>query len=145
MTEPMGQSGAQLNGGGAERVVNVAVIGLGYWGPNLLRALFEVPGATVSHICDLDEDRLRRYAARYPGVTPTTDPDDILNDPEVDAVVIATPVFSHFGLASRTLEAGKHTLVEKPLAASTNEAQELIRLAERRERVLMCGHTFVYS
>jgi len=123
----------------------VAVIGLGYWGPNLLRALFEVEGVHVPYVCDLDPNRLRRFADRYPSVTPTLEVDQVLADPAVDAVIIATPVFTHYELASRSLAAGKHTLVEKPLAASTSEATELIDTAEDRDVVLMCGHTFVYS
>jgi predicted dehydrogenase len=145
MTQPLGQPGAQLQESSERKLTNVAVIGLGYWGPNLLRALFDVEGARVTHVCDRDETRLRQYSHRYPGTVATQSVDEVLESPEVDAVVIATPVFTHFDLASRSLEAGKHTLVEKPLAASSAEANALIHLAEERERVLMCGHTFLYS
>jgi predicted dehydrogenase len=129
----------------AKEVVNVAVVGLGYWGPNLLRVFFDVPGARVTHVCDLDEDRLDLFAGRYPGVKATTDFEEILRDPEVEAVVLATPVFTHFDLASRCLDAGKHTLVEKPLAPSAKKADALVAKATEVDRVLMCGHTFVYS
>jgi predicted dehydrogenase len=125
--------------------ITVGVVGLGYWGPNLLRVLHECPGAAVTWICDSDPARLDRYARRQLTVTPTTDYDDLLGDPDLDAVVIATPVFTHHELASRSLHAGKHTFVEKPLASSTGQASELIALAQARSVVLMCGLTFLYS
>jgi predicted dehydrogenase len=125
--------------------VQIAVVGLGYWGPNLLRALFELEDVDVRYICDLDPERLDRYGRRYPGARATRDVDNVLSDPAVDAVVIATPVFTHFGLASRALIAGKHVFVEKPLASSSAEAGELIELADHMDRALMCGHTFLYS
>jgi predicted dehydrogenase len=121
------------------------VVGLGYWGPNLLRALFELEDVEVSYICDLDPERLERYGRRYPSARATRDFENVLADPTVDAVVIATPVFTHFGLASRALSAGKHVFVEKPMASSSAEAEELIELADRMDRALMCGHTFLYS
>src|SRR4051812_25998505 len=125
--------------------VNVALVGLGYWGPNLLRALFELEHVEVSYLCDLDPERLERYARRYPSARATRDYDNVLSDPLVDAVVIATPVFTHFALASRALTAGKHVFVEKPIASSSAEAGELIELADQMDRALMCGHTFLYS
>ncbi len=125
--------------------MRVGVVGLGYWGPNLLRGLLELPGVDVTYICDLSEERLSSFARRYPGATPTSCYGDLLADPELDAIVIATPVFTHFDLAAAALRAGKHTFVEKPLAASTAEASELIELAEDRDLRLMCGQTFLYS
>ena len=121
------------------------MVGLGYWGPSLLRALVEVPDVEVTWICDQDVDRLKRFRHRYPGISATRSIDEVLEDPDVDAVVLATPVFTHAELAARSLEAGKHTFVEKPLAASSREAADLVQLADRNERVLMCGHTFIYS
>jgi predicted dehydrogenase len=125
--------------------VNVGLVGLGYWGPNLLRGLFELPDVEVSYICDLDPERLERFGRRYPSARPTRDFDNLLTDPSVDAIVIATPVFTHFTLASRALNAGKHVFVEKPLASSSAEAGELLELAEQMDRAIMCGHTFLYS
>jgi predicted dehydrogenase len=125
--------------------LSIAVVGLGYWGPNLLRVLAEDPGTTVRWLCDLDAVRLARFGRRYPWVRTTTAFDDVLADPDLDAVIIATPVFSHVELCSRSLRAGKHTFVEKPLATSTALADELQRLARASGRLLMCGHTFVYS
>ena len=125
--------------------LQVALVGFGYWGPNLLRVLYELKGLRVRCVCDLDTERLDRAKQRYPSVEPTTDMDRVLDDPEVDAVIIATPVFTHFELASRALAAGKHVYVEKPLAASISDAEELIATARERGLVLMCGHTFIYS
>lgn len=130
---------------GAREPLRFGLIGLGYWGPNLLRVLADMTEAEVAWICDLDELRLERFHRRYPGAAKTTDVDDLFDDPELDAILIATPVFTHFELASRSLRAGKHTFVEKPLASSSEEADELLRLAEVEGRTLMCGHTFVYS
>jgi predicted dehydrogenase len=125
--------------------LGVAVVGLGYWGPNLVRALFELEGVRVTHLCDADPTRLERFRRRYPGVPTATEFDAVLADPAVDAVLIATPVFTHFELASRSLRAGKHTFVEKPLAPSAATADELIEIADEMDLMLMCGHTFVYS
>jgi predicted dehydrogenase len=128
-----------------ERPAGVAVVGLGYWGPNLLRVLADKPEAEVRWICDLDEDRLQTFGRRYPAVRATDDLDEVLADPGVDAVLIATPVHSHYDLAARALAAGKHAFVEKPLAPSSALAEELAETAAQGGRVLMCGHTFIYS
>jgi predicted dehydrogenase len=128
-----------------EPQLRVGLIGLGYWGPNLLRVLVESPAADVAWICDTDADRLDRMSARYPGPRTTTHAEEIFADDEVDAVLLATPVFTHFELASRSLAAGKHTYVEKPLAATVADADELLARADADGLILMCGHTFVYS
>ena len=124
---------------------SVAVIGLGYWGPNRVRALNEIIGADVAWICDSDAERLQRHALRHPGIKASAEIEDALTDPSVDAIILATPAFTHHDLASRCLDAGKHVFVEKPLAASSVEANDLVELAERRDRVLVCGHTFLHS
>ena len=125
--------------------VGVAVVGLGYWGPNLLRVLADNPDAEVRWICDVDHERLAKYRRRYPAARVTTKVDRMLADPGVEAVIIATPVHTHYGLAAQALEAGKHAFVEKPLAPSSELADDLAELASDRGRILMCGHTFVYS
>jgi len=125
--------------------VSVAVIGYGYWGPNLVRNLAETPGARVVAVADLNEERLDRVRERYPTVRTTTDVTEILTSPTVDAAVIATPVRTHFRLALAALRAGKHVLVEKPIASTSEEAMILIREAEARKLVLMVDHTFVYT
>jgi predicted dehydrogenase len=127
------------------RPLTMGVVGLGYWGPNLVRNLFELPDVDVAWICDLDKESLGKLRRRYPSIAGTTRYQDLLDDRELDAVLIATPVSSHFPLAQAALNAGKHAFIEKPLAASSVEGQELIRLAEEKGLVLMPGHTFLYS
>jgi predicted dehydrogenase len=121
------------------------MVGLGYWGPNLLRNLMELEDAEVIRICDRREDVLATHLRRYPALRATTRYEAVVNDGDVDAVVIATPVSTHYGLALAALEAGKHVFVEKPLASSSDEARELVRLADAAGLVLMPGHTFLYS
>jgi predicted dehydrogenase len=128
-----------------EGTLSVGLVGLGYWGPNLLRVLTDMPEVSVTWICDLDPERLARFGRRYPAARITDEYADLLEDPELDAILIATPVFTHFDLASAALRAGKHCFVEKPLAPSVSEADELIEMAEASDLRLMCGHTFLYS
>jgi predicted dehydrogenase len=125
--------------------IRFAVVGVGYWGPNLVRNLFDLEGAEISHVCDVRPEALESITRRYPGLTTTDSLNDLLADKTVDAVAIATPVTSHFPLARAALEAGKHVIVEKPLAASSAEARQLIELASCNGLVLMPGHTFLYS
>jgi predicted dehydrogenase len=126
-------------------MINVGVIGYGYWGPNLVRNFAELPTARVTMVADRRDDRLAQAARRYPGIRTTSDPAALIQDPEVDAVVIATPVEFHFDLTMRALRAGKHVLVEKPIASSSAEAAQMIDEAGRRRLVLMVDHTFVYT
>ncbi|MGH2874861.1 MAG: Gfo/Idh/MocA family protein [Solirubrobacteraceae bacterium] len=136
---------AAREAGEAARATGVAVVGLGYWGPNLLRVLADKQDAQVRWICDLDRERLQRFRRRYPSVRATTRVERALADPAVDVVIIATPVNTHYELAAQALEAGKHVFVEKPLAPSSELADDLAAMAAARSLVLMCGHTFVYS
>lgn len=129
----------------AEHRTRVAVVGLGYWGPNRLRAFSEINTAEVTWICDSDPGRLGRAADRFPVSRATTDYESILAADDVDAVVLATPVFTHKRLAAAAIAAGKHVFVEKPLAPSGDEASELVAAAEEAGLTLMCGHTFLYS
>jgi predicted dehydrogenase len=124
--------------------VRIAVVGLGYWGPNLVRNLHELPGASLELVCDTRPEALTQIAKRYPGLRTTTDFCDVLSS-DVEAVAIVTPVGTHAELAAAALEAGKHVFVEKPLASSSREAEALIALASSADRVLMPGHTFLYS
>jgi predicted dehydrogenase len=126
-------------------VLRVGVVGCGYWGPKLIRNFSEIPGARVTAVCDLRADRLAQVSWRGAPPALTSNAGDLLASPDVDAVVIATPVATHFDLALRALEHGKHVLVEKPLAASSDLAERLIDEAARRHLVLMVDHTFVYS
>ena len=124
---------------------SVGVIGYGYWGPNLVRNFMETPATQVVGVSDLREERLAPLRRRYPTVETLTDHRDLLSNPRVDAIVIATPVSSHYQLALDALRAGKHVLVEKPLSASADEASRLVEEAARRDRTLMVDHTFVYT
>lgn len=126
-------------------MIGIGVIGYGYWGPNLVRNFADTPGSQVVAVSDLNPERLERLSRRYPGVTTSTTADALISNPAVDAVVIATPVATHFALAMQALAAGKHVWVEKPLAASSDEARRLRDEAARRRLVLMVDHTFVYT
>jgi predicted dehydrogenase len=125
--------------------VRVAVVGLGYWGPNLARNLVEIDEAELVLVCDRDEAALARLARRFPAPRRTTRFDDVLADESVEAVVLATPVSTHYRLALEALAVGKHVFVEKPLASSTDEAATLLAVANSVGRTLMPGHTFLYS
>lgn len=125
--------------------VRVAVVGLGYWGPNLVRNLFELDSAEVVLVCDRDAEALDQTTRRYPSVRGTTSFSDVLDEPAVEAVVIATPIGTHLELARAVLESGRHALVEKPLAHSVAGALELAALAAKLGLVLVPGHTFLYS
>jgi predicted dehydrogenase len=126
-------------------MINVGVIGYGYWGPNLVRNFMAAPGSAVTRVCDLREERLAPLNKLYPGIRTCNNSTDLINDPQIDAVVIATPVSSHYDLAMAALRAGKHVLVEKPLAAKSDHARELIDEAGARKLVLLVDHTFVYT
>ena len=123
-------------------MTKVALAGLGYWGPNLARNFDEL--AELAWLCDLSEENRKRIAARFPNARMTGDFDEVLADDSVEAVVIATPVVTHFELAKRALEAGKHVLVEKPPALTGAEVEELVATAEEQGRVLMPGHLLLY-
>jgi predicted dehydrogenase len=122
-----------------------AVVGVGYWGPNIVRNLHELPVAELVSVCDVNESALESIGRRYPAVRLTPRFRDILEDATIDAVVIATPVSTHYDLARQALQSGKHVLVEKPLSGSSSEAADLIALATRLGLVVMPGHTFLYS
>jgi predicted dehydrogenase len=128
-----------------ENAINIGVIGCGYWGPNLVRNFSEVSGAKVKTVSDFRLELLTKMQARYPAIQVTTDCQDIFNDPEIDAVAIATPVSTHYELALSALKAGKHVMVEKPMTATTEQALRLIDEAERRNLILIVDHTFVYT
>jgi predicted dehydrogenase len=126
-------------------VITLGVIGYGYWGPNLVRNFADVPGGQVGFVTDMRADRLAQVKGRYPAVRVSTDYRDLINDPAVDAVAVATPVSSHFDLAMAALRAGKHVLVEKPMTSTADQSLALIDEADKRGLVLMVDHTFVYT
>lgn len=126
-------------------MIRLGVIGYGYWGPNLVRNFNQVSGAQVVAVSDLNPERLALVANRHPTIATSSDAQAIFDDPSIDAVVIATPVATHFDLGMRALRARKHILIEKPLATSSEEGLGLIREARRQDRVLMVDHTFIYT
>ena len=123
----------------------LAQFGCGYWGPNLLRNFSTLPNCSVKYVVDLSPERRAFVERNYPKITAVDSCDRVLNDPEVRAVLVATPAETHFALAKRVLEAGKHVFVEKPLATKTSEVDELERCAAGRNLVVMAGHTFIYN
>ena len=125
--------------------ITVGVVGCGYWGPNLVRNFRALPHCNLKMMCDVSESRLKHLKSLYPEVEGVTQYDSLLNGSGVDAVVIATAVKTHFPLAKASLSAGKHTFIEKPMAASSAECEELITIAQEKGLVLMIGHTFLYS
>ena len=126
-------------------MINVGVVGCGYWGPNLIRNFVTCPETELIWACDLDEKRLQKVLRPYPSVRQTTDLQEVLKDDGVDAIAIATPVHTHFPIAKTCLESGKHVLIEKPLASSIAQGEELVNIAEKNNLRLMCDHTFCYT
>src|ERR687894_204615 len=118
-------------------MIRVGVIGYGYWGPNLVRNFMAAPGSAVARVCDLRRERLSSLGKLYPGLKTCSDAGELINDPQMDAVVIATPVSSHFDLGMSALKAGKHVLIEKPLAATSDQARRLVDEAAARNLTLL--------
>jgi predicted dehydrogenase len=135
----------RINGSDRKKTIAVGVVGCGYWGPNLVRNLTGLPNCNLKAMCDLSEARLKHMRSLYPNVEGVTDFEHLLNGIGLEAVVVAAPVRHHYSLAKASLLAGKHTLIEKPMASSAAECEELIEIAERNGLVLMVGHTFLYS
>lgn len=126
-------------------MIGIAVVGAGYWGPNLIRNFVDTPGCWLKKVADLDERRLARIKRQYPDVAITTCFQELLEDEEIQGIVLATPAHTHYALARQVLQAGKGVLVEKPLATAVAECQALIDLAQQQGQVLMVGHTFEYN
>jgi predicted dehydrogenase len=126
-------------------MINIAVIGYGYWGPNLVRNFQETRDVCVVSCYDRDPERLALVKSKFPSIEVTTHYEDVLKNPSIDAVAISTPVGTHYELARRALEHGKHVLVEKPLTKSVAEAEKLVDLAARQRLTLMVDHTFIYT
>lgn len=126
-------------------VINIGIVGYGYWGPNLVRNFAETPGASVAAVSDLDTAKLALVQRRFPSARTTTDFRDLIKDPSIDAIAIATPVSTHYDLALAALRAGKHVWLEKPMTETSEQAARLIDEAQRRGLVLLVDHTFVYT
>ena len=127
------------------KTIRVGVIGAGYWGPNIVRNLYEAPGAEAVAVADLSQERLDAISKRFPSLRVTTDYREVIGDPTIDAICIVTPVGTHRKFAEEAFAAGKHVLVEKPLAQSVSDAEAIVRAQERAGKTLMVGHTFVYN
>lgn len=125
--------------------INLGVIGYGYWGPNIVRNFFNTNDCTVKKVADGRPERLAVLAKIFPSIQGVSSADDIISDKEIDAVVVATPVYTHFDLAKKALENGKHVLIEKPMTSTVAQAEELIELAARKGLTLMADHTFLYT
>jgi len=128
-----------------EAPIGTALVGYGYWGPNLARNISECEGLRLEALCELDRKQASTFRQRHPGARTLHELDAALADPAIEAIVVATPPQTHHAIAKRALEAGKHVLVEKPLATKLDDAYELAALASTNKRVLMPGHTFIYS
>lgn len=126
-------------------MINIGIIGYGYWGPNLVRNFYATKDAKVIKVCDLKKERLSLIESSYPTIRTTTNHKEMMSDTQIDSIVISTPVSSHYLLAREALENGKHVLLEKPMTPTVEEAQELIELAEKKKRTLMVDHTFLYT
>jgi predicted dehydrogenase len=126
-------------------MINIGIIGYGYWGPNLVRNFAETPGARVSWVSDLDPAKLDLVKRRFPAVGVTTHYRELLDDPNTDAIAIATPVHTHYEIALEALRAGKHVWLEKPMTETSVQARRLVEEAERQKRVLLVDHTFLYT
>jgi predicted dehydrogenase len=126
-------------------MIRIGIIGYGYWGPNLVRNFAETRGAEVAAVADLDRSKLASLQRRFPALHVTTDFQDLLRDPTIDAIAVATPVSTHFQLGMAALKAGKHLWLEKPMSETSLQAQKLVDEAERRQRVLFVDHTFIYT
>lgn len=126
-------------------MINVAIVGFGYWGPNLVRNFSSISGVRVGKVVDLRSERLEIVKSNYPTTEVSTDIDSLWSDNSIDAVVIATPVFTHFPIAKKALLAGKHVLLEKPMTDTVDHAKELIELSLKVGKVLMVDHTFLYT
>jgi len=126
-------------------VINVGVIGYGYWGPNLVRNFNENPSTAVSYVCDLDDSRLKCSRIKNPNIKATSHYKDLLNDSGIQLIAIATPVTSHYRLAMDALKAGKHVLLEKPMTSNAAHAEQLIEMAEKNNLKLFVDHTFIYT
>lgn len=123
----------------------IAIVGLGYWGPNLLRSFLNIPGSPVRYCCDLKTEVLQEVKRRFPHILTTTDFNEIISNPTIDAVVLATPTKTHFTLAKKAINAGKDVLIEKPMARNSKEAWQLVQLAEKNKRILMVDNVLLFN
>lgn len=130
---------------GGRAMLSIGVIGYGYWGPKIVRNFSSIPSASVVAVCDLEQTALYQVKKNYAGMNITKDCDEILKSPDIDAVAIVTPVSTHYDIAKKALSNGKHVFIEKPFTASSEQAEELIELADKRNLTIMVDHTFLFT
>src|SRR5262245_17806903 len=128
-----------------KKPISIGIVGFGYWGPNLVRNLKSIPECRLKTVCDLNETRLTHMRALYPDVVGELNFQSLITDSDLDAIVIASSARTHYPMAKASLAAGKHVLIEKPMACSVAECEELIALGKQHGKVIMVGHTFLYS
>lgn len=126
-------------------MIRLGIIGYGYWGPNILRNFSSIPSATVIWVCDINPKTTTAVTRQYPNTKVTARVSDLMSDPSCDAIVIVTPISTHYSLAKQALLAGKHVLVEKPMTMTSKESEELVALAKKQKKILMVDHTFIYT
>jgi predicted dehydrogenase len=126
-------------------MINMAIVGCGYWGPNLIRNFDALSGCKIKIACDTNKDRLSHMKSLYHDIQTTSDYEDVVNNTEIDAIAIATPVRFHYDMTKKSLKSGKHTFIEKPMACSVAECEELNRIAMDKNLIIFIGHTFIYS
>lgn len=126
-------------------MIRIGVIGYGYWGPNIVRNLHSTEGAQVVSLCDTRQERLKLAKKTYPAIEITTNPNELISSPDIDAVAIITPVFAHYELAKNALNNGKHVFVEKPFTSTVSQAEELIEIADKKKLITMVDHTFLFT
>ena len=126
-------------------MINIGVIGYGYWGPNIVRNFHRIEGAKVVKVCDFNPKMLNRVRDSFPGIELTSDVNEVLDSPHIDVVAVVTPISTHFELSKRALQNGKHVFVEKPFTATVAEAEELLALADQKKLLIMVDHTFLFT
>jgi predicted dehydrogenase len=126
-------------------LIRIGIIGYGYWGPNIARVFNAVDGCEVVSICDTKQEALKRASKIYPDIRITTDPDELVSSPDIDAVAVITPVFAHYELAKKALLQGKHVFVEKPFTHTSAQAEDLIELADKKNLKIAVDHTFLFT
>ena len=130
---------------GAANVIRFGIIGYGYWGPNIVRNLGALPGASIESLCDKRAHALRRASQAYPTLNLSSDSEELIRSPQIDAVAVVTPVWTHYSLAKAVLENGKHLFVEKPFTSTVAQAEELVELADKHNLKIMVDHTFLFT
>ena len=128
-----------------KKVLNAGVVGFGYWGPNIVRNFNAVEKARVISVCDREPEALKRVQKSYPSVKTTTDFNEVISSSDIDVVAVVTPVFTHYELAKKALDNGKHIFVEKPFTSTVAQAEELVELADKKNLKIMVDHTFLFT